>query len=182
MGRASLGRGWEGCQGSAASPTPGSLRSDAGKERGGGGTHTDSIPPAGPLRPRRASLRAPPCRTGWGLGGELPKPRGDFGVLGGGTLNPAVPVSCVSPGCRGGMLGGGIALCLRLPPPQSLSWGGSGVPPTLSSLLFPSSPWALLPPGQREKRADPAPPPRLGSQYHQCSQFQVGWGGKRELC
>lgn len=43
---------------------------------------------------RGASLRAAPAKDGVGLR----KPKGYLGVLGA-ELSPAVPVSCVSPGC-----------------------------------------------------------------------------------
>lgn len=91
-----------------------------------------------------------------------PEPEGGrfWGAGGGGERS--VPLSCLAPGCRAGMLGGGAALC---PLPKA------------SPRVPPPSPWALLPPGQREKRAAPAPPP-LRSQYHQCSQCRVGWDGK----
>lgn len=75
MGRASLGRGWEGCQGSAASPTPGSLRSDAGKERGGGDTHGQH--PAGRSPPPAESIAPGPALPHrLGIGGGVAKTEG----------------------------------------------------------------------------------------------------------
>lgn len=115
------------------SPSPVSLRSDAGRE--GTASRRPVPPPAASIAP------APPCCAS---GEGVPKPRGVFGVrMVGGALSPAVPVSRVSPGCRAGRLArGGSALSPTAPSPDPLR-GAAGSVPALSLLLFPSSPWAL---------------------------------------
>ena len=65
-----------------------------------------------------------------------------------------MPVSCVSPGCRAGMLGGGVVLCLRLSPPQSLSRRAAGSPhPVLAA--FSLQPLGSASPRDKGKREQP---------------------------
>lgn len=155
MGRASLGRGWGGRVRALLPPPPPGPSARMRGRSGGGGTHTDSIPPAGPLRPRRASLRAPPCRTGWGLGGELPKPRGDFGVLGGGDAQPRRARVLRVPGMpRGDARRRDSALSPAAPSPKPLLGGQWGASHAVLA-AFPLQPLGSAPSGTKGKESRP---------------------------
>lgn len=107
--------------------------------------------------------------TSWGWGGVM-KTEGLFGDAGGGAQPCSARVLRVS-----GMLSRDAWGRGGCPLPKASPWGQPG-PPSLSWLLFPLQPLGSAPPSprQRKKRATPAPPPRLHSQYHQCSQCRVG--------
>lgn len=156
MGRASLGMGvvvvGGGVRALLPPPPPVSLRSDAGKEPGG--THGQH--PAGRSPPPAESIApgpALPHKLGIGAGGEeLPKPRGDFGVLGRDAQPHRARVLRVPGMPSGDARRRDSALSPAAPSPKPLL-GGSGVPPPCPRCFSPPAPGlcSLQDKGKREQ-------------------------------